>query len=95
MGLPAMACASVMTLRMCASGFSAPLAWFFTATAARCSRFVPNWCMCRRAIMANSEANVEPALISPEQSPACARISVTRGVGCEVIFSTPATSTMS
>src|SRR5690348_2330213 len=51
--------------------------------------------MWRRAIMANSEGNVEPALISPEQSPAEARISVTRAVGWEVIFSTPTTSTQS
>ena len=45
--------------------------------------------------MANSEGNVEPARISPLQSPAEARISVTLGVGCEVIFSTPSTITRS
>src|SRR5579863_4307578 len=45
--------------------------------------------------MANSDGNVEPALISPEQSPAPARISETRAVGWEVIFSTPATKTQS
>ena len=84
-----------MTLRMCASKFSAPLEWFFTATAARCSRRVPKSCMWRRAIMANSEAKVFPARISPPQSPAPARISLTRGVGCEVIFSTPTTITTS
>ena len=80
---------------MCASGFSAPLAWFLTATAARCSRVVPYSCMWRRAIIANSEAKVLPAFISPEQSPAEARISLTLGVGWEVIFSTPTTSTVS
>ena len=45
--------------------------------------------------MAKREAKVEPAFISPEQSPASARIWLTRAVGCEVIFSTPATMTMS
>ncbi len=85
----------VITLRICASGFSAPFSWFFTATAARCSRVVPNSCMCRRAIMANSDGNVEPTLHLARASPAPARISVTRGVGCEVIFSTPTTITTS
>src|SRR5260370_35846164 len=51
--------------------------------------------MWRRAIIAKRDGKVEPALISPEQSPAPARISVTRAVGCDVIFSTPATSTQS
>ncbi len=45
--------------------------------------------------MANSEGNVDPALTSVAQSPAPARISVTRGVGWLVIFSTPATITTS
>ena len=40
-GLPASACSMVIGLRKCASGFLAPLAWFFTATAASCSRVVP------------------------------------------------------
>ena len=81
----------VIVFRMWAPGFKAPLAWFFTATAAKCSRVVPKSCMCRRAIIANSEANVLPARISPAQSPAAASISLTLGVGCEVIFSTPTT----
>ena len=59
-GLPASACSIVITLRMCASGFFAPFSWFFTATAASCSRVVPYWYICRRAIMANSAGNVAP-----------------------------------
>jgi hypothetical protein len=51
--------------------------------------------MWRRAIIANSAAKVPPALISPARSPAPARISDTRGVDWEVIFSTPVTSTTS
>ena len=51
--------------------------------------------MCRFAIIANSEAKVEPARISPSESPASARISLTRGVASEVIFSTPTTITTS
>src|SRR5579871_6537453 len=51
--------------------------------------------MCRRAIIANSAGNVAPALPSPHISPAPARISVTFGVGCDVIFSTPPISTVS
>ncbi len=90
-----MACSSVMTFRICASGFSAPFSWFFTATAERCARVVPKSCMWRRAIMANREGKVEPALTSVAQSPAPARISVTRAVGWQVIFSTPTTITMS
>ena len=82
-----MACSMVMTLRICASGFNAPLAWFFTATAARCSRVVPNWYMWRRAIIANREANVEPALISPAQSPAPARIARNSTPSSEILRS--------
>ncbi len=80
---------------MWASGLSAPAAWFFTATMDRCSFLVPNSYMWRRAIIANSEAKVDPTFISPEQSPASARIWLTRAVGWEVIFSTPTTSTRS
>ena len=64
MGRAFMACSSVITLRICASGFSAPFSWFFTATADRCSRVVPKSCMWRRAIIANSDGNVEPARTS-------------------------------
>jgi myo-inositol 2-dehydrogenase/D-chiro-inositol 1-dehydrogenase len=63
MGRPESACSKVIGFRMCASGFKAPLAWFLTATAAKCSRLVPNSYMWRRAIMANREAKVEPARV--------------------------------
>ena len=51
---------TVTSLRKWAYGSSLPLWWFFTATAARCSRVVPNSCMCRVANGANSTGADSP-----------------------------------
>ena len=85
----------VMTLRMCASGFLRAVGVILHRHRGQV--------LARGAVLIHVAARdhreqrgkVAPARTSPHRSPAPARISVTFGVGCEVIFSTPVTRTTS